>query len=143
MSGKKVKIERRDGEFWRSIKVEYGCSRNDNFYAKYHWKAISNIANSGNVANREFAEIILVWKSFEEGTPVLEKVGRDWLKVGRITKWGEVFLGEGMSYEEYAHSPEGLEASKRAFQQIVANARARTEQAAKRYVFPDLVNGGV
>lgn len=104
----KIRIERREGDAWLGIKVNVGVSRNGNMYAKHHVEA----------SDGSFVERVLVWADEREGTPVVEKVAGKWVQVGRLTKYGEVFLGEGMSYGEYARSPEGLEASRKALESL-------------------------
>jgi hypothetical protein len=84
----RINVERqKDAETWQSYTVKVGASRAGNNYC--------------NLNGRVF-----VWKQFREGEPVLEKVDGHWKKVGRIT-WGDIFLGEGMSHQEWMQTPEG------------------------------------
>jgi hypothetical protein len=84
----KVKIEwQKDAETWQRYTVKVGASRAGNNYCNLNGR-------------------VLVWKQFREGEPVLEKVDGKWKQVGRVT-WGDIFLGEGQSYSEWANTPEG------------------------------------
>ena len=82
---KKIKIEWQKGNNWNSKRLPVLLSEKGYYYAH----------NSKNK--------VLIWNSFEGGTPVLIKntTNRKQQKVGRITRYKQIFLGEGKSYKEY------------------------------------------
>lgn len=102
MSKTKVTIERQLGTYrWTATDADCGISRNGNCYARH----------DGHV---------YVWARFQDGIPVFSRVDGQWKRVGRMTRFREVFLGAGQSYREYQDSPEGLEASKKALMDLRA-----------------------
>jgi len=94
MSGKTT-IEFPDGPGkWLQYKVKYFYSKRGNFYAK--------------LARDSDKEEIYVWKSFEDGTPVLTLKDGKWVECGRISGY-TVFIGgkDELSYHEWLETPEG------------------------------------
>ncbi|MGA3289480.1 MAG: hypothetical protein ABSD42_04485 [Candidatus Bathyarchaeia archaeon] len=73
--------ERENGVFWPQIKVKLSISRSGNYTFEHQGKRY-------------------VFKNLLEGTEVLVLEGRNWVKTGRITHYGEIFLGLGESYSE-------------------------------------------
>jgi hypothetical protein len=63
-------------------------------------------------------EQVYVFPNLKEGSIVVTKKDGKWVKCGRITHNGTVFLGEGMSYDEYSQTPEGLEDGKRLLESL-------------------------
>ena len=80
-----IKIEWQKGERWQSIRLPILFSKTGYYY----------VYNSENT--------VLIWKNFEEGTPVISKnkISEKWQQVGRIAQYKHVFLGEGKSYTEH------------------------------------------
>jgi hypothetical protein len=77
----KRKVEWKDGDVWRQVKVKLGVSRNSNYTFEH-------------LGNR------YVFANLFEGTEVLVLQGNKWIHAGRINRYGEIFLGEGESYSE-------------------------------------------
>jgi hypothetical protein len=77
----KVIIEWKDGNTWKQAQTEILHTRNNNCAAKHDGS-------------------ILVFQSLKEGEKVLGPVNGKWVKAGRVTRTGQIFLGEGLSYSE-------------------------------------------
>lgn len=77
----KIRLEWKKGSFWKYLDCDVQSTRNNNFMAK-----------SGGIP--------YIFKDLKEGTDVVKPVEGKWVKVGRITKYQTIFLGEGLSYEE-------------------------------------------
>lgn len=75
------KVEWKDGDCWRQVKVKLGWSRNGNLTFEHQGKRY-------------------VLKNLLEGTEVVVLEGNRWRKAGRITHFGEIFLGLGETYSE-------------------------------------------
>jgi len=81
-----------------------------------------------------------VFKDLQEGRTVVKLLKGKWVNVGRVTKWAEIFLGEGQSMEEHNHSPEGLEASRKLMQSLQASRFSRMNvSSVKKFEFPTTV----
>lgn len=82
---KNIKIEWQKGNSWYSKRLRILYNENGYYYAY----------NSKNK--------VLIWNSFEKGTPVMIKntTNKKEQEVGRITQYKQIFLGEGKSYTEY------------------------------------------
>jgi hypothetical protein len=90
----KIRIESKDGDIWRNYIVELRASRKGNYYFQHDGK-------------------IYVFHENKQGVPVLCKIANDanahWEKAGRITKYHQVFLGEGLSFSEFNEQNASLE----------------------------------
>jgi len=86
---------------WMQAKVDLHYSAMNNNFVK-HRKDGEDIAK------------VYVFKDCKAGTPVVTKIGKEWVEVGRIDISGNVFLGtkEQLSYAEYNRTPEALESSR-------------------------------
>ena len=79
---------------WKNLSLPIFHSKNGNIYVKHQGK-------------------VYVFKDFKEGTRVYGEnrnfnTGEArWVVEGRITKHGAIFLGTGLSYDEYCETPEG------------------------------------
>lgn len=82
---KNIKIEWQKGNNWNSKRLPVLFNEKGYYYAY-------------NSKNR-----VLIWNSFEKGTPVIIKntINEKQQEVGRITRYKQIFLGEGKSYIEY------------------------------------------
>lgn len=101
----RVKIEWQDGQVWRSSMVQLSFSRNGNWTFKHDGKRY-------------------VFKEKREGEQVLVLDSEKWLKAGRVTR-NAIFLGEGISSDEYYRSSHGIKEAKEAFQSFLAYQRSR------------------
>jgi hypothetical protein len=77
----KILIEWRDGNAWKQAQTELLHTRNNNCAAKH---------DGG----------ILVFPNLREGSEVVGLENGKWIKAGRVTRTGLIFLGEGLSYSE-------------------------------------------
>lgn len=77
----KRKLEWKDGDFWRYVNLQLQTSRNNNYFVKHDGE-------------------VYVFTDLKEGRPVVKKVNGKWVQVGRITRYGVIFIGEGLSYSE-------------------------------------------
>lgn len=84
----RIKIEWQEGQVWRSVMVQVAVSRNGNYTFKRDGK-------------------VYVFKEKREGEQVLALDCGKWVKTGRMTRSG-IFLGEGISSDEYYRTPEGI-----------------------------------
>jgi hypothetical protein len=76
-----VEWKEQDG-VWKSVKAEAAPTRNNNL----------KISHAGTV---------LVFQNLKEGTHVLSPDGHGkWKTVGRVTRYGGVFLGDGKTHAE-------------------------------------------
>jgi hypothetical protein len=75
------KVEWKDGDMWRQTKVKLCISRSGNYTFEHEAKRY-------------------VFKNLFEGTEVVVLEGNKWVKAGRITHFGEIFLDLGESYSE-------------------------------------------
>jgi hypothetical protein len=66
---------------------------------------------------------VYVFPSLKEGSIVVTKKDGKWVKAGRITHSGTIFLGEGISYDEYCMTPEGVEEGKRLVESLWKSRR--------------------
>lgn len=82
---KNIKIEWQEGNKWNSKRLPILFNEKGYYYA------------------RKSKNKVLMWNSFEKGTPVMIKntINRKQQEVGRITKYKHIFLGKGKSYTEY------------------------------------------
>jgi hypothetical protein len=99
----KVKVEWQDGQVWRSVTVKLSLSRRGNYTFKHDGK-------------------VYVYHQNREGADVLVLDSGKWVKAGRVAR-SCIFLGEGMSSDEYARTPEGIEAAERALQSFLVDRR--------------------
>ena len=76
------KLEWKDGDCWRQVKVKLGWSRNGNL-------------------TFEHMGCRYVLKNLLEGTEVLVLQGNKWVKAGRIDRYGTIVLGLDESYSEH------------------------------------------
>jgi len=77
----KITIEWKNRAVWKQVQADLLHTRNGNCAAKH---------DGG----------ILVFPSLKEGSEVVSPVDGKWRKVGRVTRTGIIFLGEGLSYSE-------------------------------------------
>ena len=73
-------VEYKDGEVWRQVNVEVAYSHNNNYWFKHNG-------------------VVYVFPLLKEGTEVVMKSGKNWIKVGRVAR-SCIFLGEGLSFSE-------------------------------------------
>ncbi len=99
----KVKVEWRDAEVWRSLSVDVKTSRRGNFTFKH-------------------AGRVYVFRQKRDGEEVLALENGKWVKTGRITR-GDIFLGPGISYDEYVSTPEGMKNVKAALESFLSDRR--------------------
>lgn len=100
----KVKVERQgDGQTWRSVTVDVHVSLKGNFTFKHDGR-------------------VYVFRQKKEGEEVRVLENGKWLKAGRIAH-GDVFLGPGISYDEYVATPEGMKNVKAALESFLADRR--------------------
>jgi hypothetical protein len=97
----KVKLEWQDGQVWHSAMAEVAVSRNGNFTFRHQ--------------NRRY-----VFREKKEGDLVLILLNGQWVKAGRVTRNG-IFLGEGISSDEFYRTPQGLKAAQEALQSFYAS----------------------
>lgn len=96
----KVKVEWQDGQVWRSVLTNLTVSRRGNFTFRHDGK-------------------VYVFKEKREGSEVMVQAMNGWQKAGRVTR-GTVFLGLGISSEEYYRTPKGMKEAKEALQNFLA-----------------------
>lgn len=72
---------------WVSVDADLLTSRRGNQYVKYQGE-------------------VYVFADRKEGTPILSKVNKHWVKVGRVAR-DCLFIGAGLSYSEWVQTPEG------------------------------------
>jgi hypothetical protein len=77
----KIVIEWKDGAAWKQSSADVKCTRNNNLMTQHDGQ-------------------ILVFASLREGCEVVGLENGKWVKVGRVTRQGIVFLGQGLSYSE-------------------------------------------
>ena len=77
----KMLIEWKDGAAWKQSSVEIKCTRNNNLMCEHDGQ-------------------ILVFQNLREGAEVVGLENGKWVRVGRVTRAGLIFLGEGLSYSE-------------------------------------------
>ena len=77
----KIVIEWKDGVAWKQSSVDVKCTRNSNLSCQHDGQ-------------------ILVFQNLKEGSEVVSPANGKWRRVGRVTRSGIVFLGEGLSYSE-------------------------------------------
>lgn len=108
----KVRVEWKDGDVWRPVLVDVAVSRNGNLTFKYDGK-------------------VCVFKTKREGEPVLvlDTGKHRWMLAGRVTRVG-VFLGEGISSDEYFRTTEGMKIAKQTLESFLANRSTRAEAEA-------------
>jgi len=97
----KIRLEWKEGSFWKYVDCNIQSTRNNNLMAK-----------SGGVP--------YVFRDLKEGTAVVKLQEGKWIRVGRVTKYQTIFLGEGLSYEE-------------------ANDKRFEENMVKKFEFPIMV----
>lgn len=107
----KIKIEWQDGEVWRSVMVQLAFSRNGNWTFKHDGK-------------------VFVFKEKCEGEAVLVLDSGRWVRAGRVTR-NCIFLGEGISSDEYYHTPEGIEVARKAFQAFLTRGLESNQEPAE------------
>jgi hypothetical protein len=81
--------------------VDVAMSRNSNYTFKHEGR-------------------VYVLKDKREGEQVLVLQNGHWVKAGRVARVC-IFLGPGMSSDEYYRTPEGIKAAQEAFQNFIAN----------------------
>lgn len=77
----KRKLEWQENGCWRYVSLEPKVSRNNNYFVKHNGE-------------------VYVFANLKEGQQVMKKVNGKWIQVGRITRAGEIYIGEGLSYDE-------------------------------------------
>ena len=92
----KVKVEWQDSQVWRSVLVRLAFSRNGNWTFKHDGKWY-------------------IFKEKRDGEIVLALNSGKWTRAGRVTR-NCIFLGTGISSDEYYRTPEGIEAAAKALQ---------------------------
>lgn len=102
----RIKVEWKDGDLWRSVMVQIALSRRGNWTFKHDGK-------------------VYVFKEKKEGQEVLVLDAGKWARVGRVTRQC-VFLGEGVSSDEYYQTPQGMKEAQEAFGKFL-NDRANEE----------------
>jgi hypothetical protein len=104
-----VKVEWKTGDAWHQERVKSVDTR------------------KGNILVR-IGERRLVAKDLHPDTGIWELIKNKWVKAGKITPYQVWFLGEGMSYDEYLHTPEAIENAKKLLESLRAEREARYEQ---------------
>jgi hypothetical protein len=99
----KIKVEWQDGEVWRSVNVQLAFSRKGNYTFSQDGKRY-------------------VFKEKKEGEPVFLLEQSRWVKAGRVTR-NCIFLGEGMSSDEYYQTPGGIRSAQEALQSFLNHSK--------------------
>ena len=107
----KIKVEWQDGQVWRSVRVKLTFSRNGNWTFKHDSK-------------------IYVFREKREGEEVLVLDSGKWIRAGRVAR-NCIFLGEGISSDEYYQTPEGMEAALKALQTFLKRGLEPNQQPAE------------
>lgn len=85
---------------WRSVMVNVIVSRSNNYTFRHDGR-------------------VYVFKEKREGAEILVLAENEWQKAGRLTR-GTVFLGPGISSDEYYRSPEGFKEAQKALENFLA-----------------------
>jgi len=97
----RIKLEWQESQVWHSVMAEVAVSRNGNYTFKHDGK-------------------VYVFKEKREGEQILVLDCGRWVKVDRVTRSG-IFVGEGISSDEYYRSPEGIKAAQETLQSFFAS----------------------
>lgn len=97
----RIKLEWQEGQVWYSVMVDVVVSRNGNYTFKYDGK-------------------VYVFKEKRDGEQVLILDCGRWVKAGRVTH-GIIFLGPGISSDEYYATPEGFREAQKALESFLAS----------------------
>jgi hypothetical protein len=95
----KVKMEWKEGQVWRSVLVRLACSRNGNWTFKHDG-------------------MVFVFKEKRQGEEVLMLDSGRWVRAGRVSR-SSIFLGEGISSDEYYQTPEGMKDAEKALRSLL------------------------
>jgi hypothetical protein len=99
----KIKIEWHDEELWRAVMVQLSFSSHGNWTFKHDGR-------------------VYVFKEKRQGEEVLVLESGKWVKAGRVTR-NCVFLGPGISSDEFYQTPEGMKSAKAAFDSFLAQKK--------------------
>lgn len=99
----KILIEWKDGAAWRQVQAEILHTRNGNCAVKH---------DGG----------IMVFPSLKEGSEVVALADGKWVRAGRVTRAGLIFLGEGLSYSE----------AKSHVRELISTLRAKNDASVER-----------
>jgi hypothetical protein len=95
----KIKVEWQEGQVWRTVLVGPAFSRNGNWTFKLDGK-------------------VFVFKEKRQGETVLMLDSGRWVRAGRVSR-SSIFLGEGISSDEYYQTPEGMKDAEKALRSLL------------------------